>query len=119
MAADGRMESPLESVVRGRCILLGLPLPEPQVWLSDSQGVIGRVDFLWPGSGVVGEADGRVKYRDNELWREKLRQERLEEAGFVVLRWTWAQAHAPDAAFRDRVLRALARGESLRARKRT
>jgi very-short-patch-repair endonuclease len=84
-------------------------MPEPQVWLADDAGTIGRVDFLWRVPRVIGEADGRVRYRDNELWREKLRQERLEEAGFVVLRWTWAQAHAPDAAFRERVLQALAR----------
>jgi hypothetical protein len=118
LAADGRLESPLESVVRGRLLLLGLPMPEPQVWLADDAGTIGRVDFLWRGPRVVGEADGRLKYRANELWREKLRQERLEDAGFSVVRWTWAQAHAPDEQFRRRVLRALDRG-SLRAAKRT
>jgi hypothetical protein len=80
LAADGRMESALESVIRARLILLGLPVPEPQVWLGDGAGTIGRVDFLWRGPSVVGEADGRLKYRDNELWLEKLRQERLEDA---------------------------------------
>jgi very-short-patch-repair endonuclease len=93
-------------------------MPEPQVWLGDEAGTIGRVDFLWREPCVVGEADGRVKYRDNELWQEKLRQERLEDAGFTVLRWTWAQAHAPDEQFRRRVLSALDRGSSLRAAKR-
>jgi very-short-patch-repair endonuclease len=94
-------------------------MPEPQVWLGDASGTIGRVDFLWRRCGLVGEADGRVKYRDNELWLEKLRQERLEDAGFTVVRWTWAQAHVPDERFRHRVLAALDRGSSLRAAKRT
>jgi very-short-patch-repair endonuclease len=112
LASDGRSESALESVVRGRIIRLGLPVPQTQAWISDDVGVVGRVDLLWSGPRVIGEADGRVKYRENELWQEKVRQERLEDAGFIVLRWTWAQAHAPDDAFRRRVLNALARGEA-------
>jgi very-short-patch-repair endonuclease len=93
-------------------------VPELQVWLGDDAGTIGRVDFLWRKAGVVGEADGRVKYTDSALWQEKLRQERLEDAGYGVLRWTWAQAHAPDEIFRARVLQAFSRGHALRARRR-
>jgi very-short-patch-repair endonuclease len=109
------MESALESIVRGRLLLLGLPMPEPQVWVGDGAGTIGRVDFLWRAQRLVGEADGRLKYTDDVLWREKLRQERLADAGFTVVRWTWAQAHAPDEQFRRRVLAALDRAGSLRA----
>jgi hypothetical protein len=54
LAADGRMESALESVIRGRLLLLGLPMPEPPVWLGDEAGTIGRVDFLWRAPRVVG-----------------------------------------------------------------
>ena len=68
----------------------GLPAPELQARLSDSEGLIGRVDFLWRAERVIGEADGLGKYRDIlDLHAEKLRQERLERAGFAVVRWTW------------------------------
>jgi hypothetical protein len=68
---------------------------------------------------VVGEADGRGKYRQapDGLWREKLRQRDLERAGFAVVRWFWGDAvdagsFAPVA---DQLRQALAR-QSLRAR---
>ncbi len=91
---DGRRESWLES--RSVTVLaeLGLPTPEPQVWIADGAGVpFARVDFLWHPPGVVGEADGAVKYADSDanlrpLIAEKLRQERLEASGFIVVRWT-------------------------------
>lgn len=108
--ADRRAESPLESLVRGRCVLLDLPRPALQVWVDDR----ARVDFLWERHRVVGEADGRVKYDGDALWREKQRQERLENR-YVVIRWTWQQANDPDELFRARLLAALARGERLRA----
>jgi very-short-patch-repair endonuclease len=112
--ADGRSESPLESVVRARFVLCGLPHPDVQVRLYDGFDILGRVDFFWREFGVVGEADGRIRYSREGLWQEKLRQERLEDAGYVVLRWTWAQAHAPDEVFADRVRRALERGDPRR-----
>jgi len=97
--ADRRSESALESVSRVAIRDHDLPAPRPQVTLGDTDGPIGRVDFFWDEFNVVGEADGRVKYADGEaeptdlppLWEEKLRQERLEEAGFIVVRWTWNQ----------------------------
>lgn len=56
---------------------------------------LGRVDFYWD-CGVVGEADGRSKYDDRDvLIREKLRQEELENAGLVVVRWTWSDLATP------------------------
>lgn len=114
--ADARAESPGESFVRSRFIELRLPVPDLQVVVGDELGHSARTDFWWRDRGVVGESDGRVKYTDEEgLWREKQRQEWLEEAGFVVIRWNWAQAHAPDAAFRRRLLAAFARADRLRA----
>jgi hypothetical protein len=112
--ADGRAESPLESVVRGRFIELRLPLPDLQVNVYDEVGFIGRVDFDLSAYNTVGEADGRVKYLEDELWREKLRQERLEDTGREVIRWTWRSAHAPDEEFAGRVWRKLRRGLYLR-----
>lgn len=107
-------ESPLESVVRSRVIELRLPLPKLQVNVFGARGWIARVDFDWDAYGVVGEADGRVKYLDEELWLEKLRQEALEDADRVVIRWTWSAAHVPDDEFASRLQRRLDRGLRLR-----
>ncbi|MPZ61670.1 MAG: hypothetical protein GEU93_10320 [Propionibacteriales bacterium] len=92
---SGLRESPLESESFALFIEEGLPLPECQVWIGRD-----RVDFLWPEAQLVGEADGRQKYacdggppedeHGDVLWREKVRAERLEEQGFWVVRWTYA-----------------------------
>jgi hypothetical protein len=88
--ADERSESPLESASRFK--LDGLvPAPDLQASIFDEYGhFLGRTDFLWDEPGVVGEADGMEKYDDAErtsLREEKLRQERFEQAGLVVVRW--------------------------------
>lgn len=108
--ADGRSESPLESVGRLRIAELGLPAPELQVLVGDEDGPIGRVDYLWEEHRTVGEADGRLKYVDQAaLWFEKQREDRLREAGFEVVRFGWADAlHHPEV-LRDRLLAAFAR----------
>jgi hypothetical protein len=113
--ADRRSESPCESVVRGRFVHLGLPLPEPQVWIPVGRQS-RRVDFLWDVVGLIGEADGRVKYAGEDgkqaLWEEKQRRDDLEEER-TVIRWTWRQAHAGDDEFRARFARAWERAARL------
>jgi hypothetical protein len=105
--ADGRAESVQESLARVIFCEQELPAPELQVWLGDDDGPIGRADFYWRAYGTVAETDGRVKYvaatRD-ELWREKRRQERLENAGFEVVRVAWAELvrHPEQVAVRIR-----------------
>ncbi len=56
--ADGRAESPLESL--SRFALSGhVPAPELQSSIHDLGGrFLGRVDMLWSDVGVAGEADG-------------------------------------------------------------
>ena len=73
---------------------MGLPPPELQVTLARDDWGNPRiiVDFYWPEFKVVGEADGLLKYADNEgltLRNEKLRQEEIEAMGYIVVRWTW------------------------------
>jgi hypothetical protein len=87
---DGRSESPLESVSRAIFIERGLPAPEPQAEFFPDPQTTYRVDFYWAAERVVGEADGLVKYTEPaSLREEKLRQERLEQMGLKVIRWTW------------------------------
>lgn len=77
-----------------------LPMPLTQVDVFAPAGKwLARVDFLWPDHGVIGEFDGRIKYRrdgvastdaEDVVYQEKLREDRLRHAGWVVVRWTWA-----------------------------
>jgi hypothetical protein len=114
---DPLSESPLESLSRRRIAQAGLPAPATQVELSDHTGRwLARVDFYWAEFGVVGETDGLLKYRtgssigsDRALIAEKLRQERLEEAGLIIVRWGWAAVSDFDPVT-DRLRRAFARG---------
>ena len=104
--ADGAAESPLESVCRLAFHQQGLPPPTLQAWIRDGDWA-ARVDFLWPRHRTVVEADGLVKYDQPDALRvEKLRQERLEELGYRVVRVTWSQLAASPAAVADRIRRA-------------
>ena len=90
-AGDPASESALESTSRGCMIVGGMPLPLCNVVIRVG-GRWFRVDFLWVEFGVVGESDGRTKYRDSEsvsdvIWREKRRHEQIEEWGFRIARW--------------------------------
>lgn len=97
--ADPLSMSPGESLSRVQMFRLNLPRPELQREVRDSDGLVGIVDFGW--DGVVGEFDGRVKYRVDDatdpreaadvLWREKQREDRLRRQARVA-RWTWAVA---------------------------
>lgn len=105
-------ESVLESVSRVVFARRGLPQPELQVNLGDADGFIGRVDFLWRDRRVVGESDGMAKYKDIvDLHAEKLRQERLECAGFTVVRWTWDDIWTRSEWVVARIARALGLAE--------
>lgn len=111
--ADPQAESALESLSRVMFAEQRLPAPQTQVVLGDDRGPIGRADFYWAEHRTVGEADGLSKYSDpHVLAAEKLRQERLEEAGYVVVRFTWYQVLRMPRQTAARVRAAFARGAS-------
>lgn len=101
--SDACSESALESRGRGELLVRGVPRPHcnPVIRL---EGVEFRPDDLWLPLGIVGEADGRLKYeegpqsgprsedRTGALYAEKRRQEWLETvAGLHVVRWSDAE----------------------------
>lgn len=91
---DARAETAIESLALAIWHEQGLPRPQLQVWAYDSHGFIGIVDGAWIDRATVYETDGLVKYREfrgDMLTREKLRQERLEQAGLQVRRLTWSE----------------------------
>jgi hypothetical protein len=99
-----------ESLARAVFVEVGLPEPEAQAHIFDAAGwEVARVDFLFAGRVVV-EVDGRVKYTDPKvLWEEKLREDRLRELGYEVVRLTWADLMGPPERVRARILAALSR----------
>jgi len=96
--ADGRAESVLESISRVAFDDLGLPPPDLQAWVGDTDEIIGRADFLWRAYRTVGEADGALKYADPARAMAQLeRDARLRAAGFEVVHFTWQDiTRAPD-----------------------
>ena len=114
--ADARAESALESVGRWRMHEARLPPPDLQVLLRDVDGPIGRTDYCWEAFGTVGEADGFGKYRSPDgtadfsaLRAEKMREDRMRDAGWEVFRFTWDEAVRRPAVIEWRARRAFAR----------
>ena len=99
--ADARSESVLETLGRLACIEQGLPVPVSNAWVGSGRPQF-RVDHLWRWHWVVAEADGALKYRDQDdpatvVAEEKERQWILERRlGLTVVRYGW------DLAFGDR-----------------
>lgn len=97
-AADSACESVGETRTRVLLRDLGLEV-RTQVRISDARGLIGRVDFL-VGERVVVEFDGMVKYGGADgrqaLQAEKAREDRLRDAGYVVVRLVWADLDDPN-----------------------
>lgn len=107
---DARLETALEALSWGRFADWAVPLPIPQAWLRGASGRWWRVDFWWEDFGIIGEADGMVKYDAPEvLAREKSRQLDLEAPGRSLHRWGWRHALAADDPLMRQVLGRLRR----------
>lgn len=112
---DPRAESPLESWSRGHMVMHGVPAPLIQQTVTGADGIDYRVDFCWPDMRVIGEADGLAKYGDSPAEvhqakrREFARQRALEEAGWIVIRWTWDELARDPWIVMRRILTALQR----------
>lgn len=107
--ADGRSESPLESLGRARIEEQGLPRPDLQVDLGDEHRVV-RVDHYWRDQRTVGEADGLGKYDSPDVLRaEKLREDSLRDRGEEVVRYVWDEALRRPHVIGERFRRAFMR----------
>ncbi len=96
--ADGRAESPLESIARVAFAECNLPPPDLQVWLGGTVEPVGRVDFYWRPYRTIAEVDGAAKYADPDRARAQLRRDAaLRDDGFEVVHFTWQQiTRAPE-----------------------
>lgn len=108
--ADPAAESALESVSRGVLLGLGIPRPVCGFPVRGHDRATYWADMAWEAARVIGECDGLVKYADPKaLYREKLRQEALERAGWRVVRWTYADITRDPASVAERLGYALTR----------
>jgi hypothetical protein len=116
---DGRAESVGES--RSRIIFsrIGVPMPELQFEIIDWDGRrVARTDFGWESQRTVGEFDGKIKYGrligpgekpEDAVFREKIREDRIRDLGWEVVRWTWSDLEEPQL-LAARLRRAFSRG---------
>lgn len=105
-------ESAGESLARLAFDSLGLPAPLQQVEIYDNAGFVARLDFLWDEMHTAGEFDGRLKYTNADpdvLYKEKLREDRLRDAGIEVFRFGWMDAYACSPSIRRKAVDAFAR----------
>ncbi|MCZ7440477.1 type IV toxin-antitoxin system AbiEi family antitoxin domain-containing protein [Micromonospora sp. WMMC241] len=96
--ANGLAQSPLETRTRLRCVDGGVPPDALQVEVRDSDGyLLGIGDLGWRAARVIAEADGRQAHSGPAaLLADRRRQNRLVNAGWKVLRFTWADTIRPD-----------------------
>ncbi|WP_111767933.1 hypothetical protein [Nakamurella deserti] len=123
LAADGRSESPGESLTR--FVLQGIAPMDAQVELRDAAGRFGaRVDLAVRDALLVLEFDGRQKYLalrspgqsvEDAVLAEKRREDVIRGLGYLVTRVVWADLTDP-AALRRRIADAVRRGRDMHAR---
>jgi tellurite resistance protein len=113
--ADGRAESPFESLARLAFRDCGLPPPDLQVVVAAGGEFIGRVDFMWKQFRTVAEADGEAKYKERSRANYEFRRDaRLREAGFEVVHLTWKDITSHADAVASSIRKAFERGRSRR-----
>ena len=94
--ADGRAESPLETLGRLAFLSADLPPPLSNVWIPAGRRWY-RVDHLLADTGVILEADGALKYDDRpdagaQVSQDRRREWDLRRAGYAVVRYDFATA---------------------------
>ena len=108
--ADARAATPLESISRWRFLCAKLPRPDLQMEIDTGVLPLYYTDFGWKEERTVGEADGIIKYDEegNVIRAEKIRESRIEDAGYEIARWIWDEMwNTPDLVV-TRVLRTFA-----------
>ncbi|MEU5939133.1 type IV toxin-antitoxin system AbiEi family antitoxin domain-containing protein [Micromonospora sp. NPDC047548] len=96
--ADGRAQSPLETRARLRCVDGGVPPDVLQLEVRDDDGyLLGIGDLGWRKARVIAEADGQGPHRTPQaVYEDRTRQNRLVNAGWRILRFTWSDTLRPD-----------------------
>ncbi|MEU4333203.1 type IV toxin-antitoxin system AbiEi family antitoxin domain-containing protein [Micromonospora lupini] len=95
--ADGRAQSPLETRARLRCVDGRVPPDALQLEVRDDDGyLLGIGDLGWRAARVIAEADGQDAHGTPEAaYADRRRQNRLVNAGWTILRFTWQDTLHP------------------------
>ncbi|MEH0842535.1 hypothetical protein V6U81_09120 [Micromonospora sp. CPCC 205711] len=95
--ADGRAQSPLETRTRLRCVDGRIPPDVLQLEVRDADGyLLGIGDLGWRGPKIIAEADGRAAHdTPDAVFADRRRQNRLANAGWAILRFTWQDTLDP------------------------
>lgn len=93
--ADGRSESPPESLMRLAILQAGLPVPVPQLAIRLDNGSVVRVDFAWPEYRVALEYDGAHHADQMQMQRDRRRLNELTRLGWTVLHATASDLRDP------------------------
>lgn len=95
--ADGRSQSPGETLCRLAAFEHGLPTPVPQFPIATALGDY-FLDLAWEKWRVALEFDGQIKYTGAFGWteaearaQERERQQAIEALGWVFVRVIWAE----------------------------
>lgn len=105
---------------RSRLQLDALPLPPPLVgqWVYDEDGVlIGRVSFLYPDHGVIGDFEGIGVFGAEPVManlEDRRRHKRMQELAWTVVRWNWRDLSSP-RALTERIAQAFVLASAKRA----
>jgi very-short-patch-repair endonuclease len=97
LQADGRAQSPLETRVRLRCVDGGVRPETLQHEVRDARRrLLGIADIAWPMANLLAEADGVGPHGTPEaVFADRRRQNRLVNAGWQILRFTWTDTLNP------------------------
>ncbi|MEG3634863.1 hypothetical protein [Micromonospora palythoicola] len=95
--ADGRAQSPLETRTRLRCVDGRVPPDALQLEIRDDDGyLLGIGDLGWRAPQVIAEADGQAPHTlPDAIFTDRRRQNRLANAGWTILRFTWQDTLDP------------------------
>lgn len=106
-AADGRAESPLESVLRAVLLEAGIDSFVPQ-WVVQDKTFSARIDLADPGQLIALEADSFAHHGTRRaLTRDCRRHTNLTIRGWRLLRFSWEDVILDPEWVVDVVLRAL------------
>lgn len=106
--ADGRAESPPESVLRLLCHDRGLPTPTPQLVIVDANGRVHRVDLGWEQQRLAAEYEGVETHSGAPaLQRDYARHNRLVDIRWTVVYVTRNDLRGGRAALAAKLRRAL------------
>ena len=102
--ADGRSESPGESVTRAALHREGLPVPEPQVEVWRWGRFVARLDLLYRELLLAVESDGAIKFTDAGVLPALLsRTEEIRDCGIDVIHTNWNETFKDSREFGRRV----------------